>query len=810
MGSANALACELEECHFIFHTQMGKLHVYLQLNLMIPNRAGRYEAIYGGTINLFPVWKKKCYYQGVVIGQPGSYVSVSTCQGIRGSIILENATYLITPLKYANLTHYAHAFMRVSRGYGTLSEKAKSVCLRKPYLNPLEAPHAGIGKRLRLSLLVGNDLCQAEWLKLKPKDLFHFLFEIVNTLDLLLKQIDLRVSIVHAGLWITKSLIDEEQDAILSLADIAQLSMKRKDSFSADVTMLLSAAKFKSTQLAVFTNSICTSNATGLIKIPNKFHPFYTSLLMARSIGHILGVGHDGYSVKQDNKDVSTIMESSHKVELLIRRAYNQIFLYTDCARQDFTALLNTGYGYCLLDLPLEVENNNTAKCGDKVVDENEECDCGTAEECHSIDPCCEPLKCRLKMGAQCSEGPCCDECMFSPKKKICRPSQYDHCDFPEYCNGTSALCPANSYNQDGTPCGPHGKEYCYNGKCQSASGQCREIWGPESSMAHESCFRRSMRGDAFGHCGFDGRGNPKACSPRDYLCGVLFCQGGSASSRELSEYDASNNEDIIECRISLDRSFPWNATLIRDGTKCGANMMCKDQRCIRLPNVEREKKCPTNNVSLTCSGHGTCTNLNTCFCDPGWAETDCSFEVAEREISAEYLVTEQDGNDKQIYSKVFIDKRCAERSGGTLLVAAGCIAVASVVIVLLHFIQIRRHKIFYSPRSLEIWKVQRELLENNLADPIPAGKCCNPKLLRSHDGKSALETEARRIVEGGNCSDGFSVNLSANSTNGCSFDISRGMAKWIRPRLSQIDPSSSSSRSCWWVRTTMGFLSIT
>lgn len=59
--------------------------------------------------------------------------------------------------------------------------------------------------------------------------------------------------------------------------------------------------------------------------------------------------------------------------------------------------------------LQIELRRN----CGNKIIEEDEECDCGTFEEC-ALDPCCDSITCKLKSEAQCASGACCDQCRVS------------------------------------------------------------------------------------------------------------------------------------------------------------------------------------------------------------------------------------------------------------------------------------------------------------------------------------------------------------------------------------------------------------
>ena len=55
-------------------------------------------------------------------------------------------------------------------------------------------------------------------------------------------------------------------------------------------------------------------------------------------------------------------------------------------------------------------------KCGNGIVDPGEECDCGFEGNCKLAKEfnCCNFRTCKLKKGAQCSSGECCENCKVS------------------------------------------------------------------------------------------------------------------------------------------------------------------------------------------------------------------------------------------------------------------------------------------------------------------------------------------------------------------------------------------------------------
>ncbi|XP_046475650.1 disintegrin and metalloproteinase domain-containing protein 10 isoform X1 [Neodiprion pinetum] len=204
---------------------------------------------------------------------------------------------------------------------------------------------------------------------------------------------------------------------------------------------------------------------TGIITLLNygkHVPPAVSHVTLAHEIGHNFGSPHDPDECSPGGEDGNFIMFA--RATSGDKRNNNR---FSPCSLLSINPVLNNkarSAKGCFAE-------PQSSLCGNGVVEEGEECDCGWEEDCN--DPCCHPqrrhhpaheIPCRLTEGSVCSpsQGPCCTSGCTLRNGDKCRDD--NGCRDASFCDGYGPQCPQSINKPNKTICN---EEFvCYMGEC--------------------------------------------------------------------------------------------------------------------------------------------------------------------------------------------------------------------------------------------------------------------------------------------------------------------------------------------------------
>ncbi|KAF5920215.1 hypothetical protein HPG69_006486 [Diceros bicornis minor] len=525
-----------------------------------------------------------CCYEGGVQGRADSWVSVCTCSGLRGLVILSperSYTLELGPGDLQGPPIISRIQDLLLPGHTCALSGRASVSIQAPPERPLGWNHS---RRQRRDVVTETKIVElvivADHSEVQKYQDFQRLLnrtlEVALLLDTFFRPLNVRVVLVGLEAWTQRDLVEISQDPGLTLDNF--LRWRRVDLLRRlphDSAQLVTATSFSGPVVGMaIQNSICSPDFSGGVNMDHSTSILGVASSIAHELGHSLGLDHDspGNSCPCPGPAPakSCIMEASTD--------FLPGLNFSNCSRWALEKALLNGMGSCLFER-LPGLPSMAKVCGNMFVDPGEQCDCGFADDC--TDPCCDYVTCQLRPGAQCaSNGPCCQNCQLRPAGWQCRPPRGD-CDLPEFCPGNSSQCPPDVSLGDGEPCAG-GQAVCMEGRCASYTQQCQALWGPGAQPATPLCLlTANTRGDAFGSCGRSPRGSYVSCASRDAICGQLQCQGGLAqpllgSARDLHWETLEVNGTQLNCSwVHLDLGNDVAQPLLTlPGTACGPGLV--------------------------------------------------------------------------------------------------------------------------------------------------------------------------------------------------------------------------------------------
>ncbi|XP_048784080.1 disintegrin and metalloproteinase domain-containing protein 32-like [Lagopus muta] len=649
--------------------------------------------------------KGDCYYRGSIEGIPGSAVTLSTCAGLRGLLQFHNASFGIEPLGSSpTFEHFVYRLRNENTAGFLFAQSHPRAAGRGMQEPPLDA--AQLPKYIEVYVVLDKAL--HNYLGSDQNAVTQKMIQVFNLVNSIFNPLNVTVVPSSLELWMQQNKIPTDGAADELLQRFLQWKQSHLALRPHDVACLFVYRDQADFTVATSPGTLCRSDASGAVAVLQRAVTLESfSVVLAQLLGRSLGMGFD--DGRGCRCPTHTCVMESKALHISGTKAFSS------CSTADLEQFLRRDAGRCLLHSP-QLRGSSPRRapiCGNGVVEQGEQCDCGGTEACLK-DKCCTK-GCVFKPGVKCSSGLCCEECQFKAPNTPCRPSADAQCDLPEFCNGSSASCPPDVYVQDGHSC-EHSTGYCYHGRCQSAELQCQRLYGRGSRSAPVVCYEElNSQRDRFGHCGYHPRHGYRACAWRNLRCGKLICtypHSAPLDTDGAAVVYARVREQLCVSLDFLNASPRQDPLLVPPGTKCGSEMVCINNTC--HPHSVLGYDCSSE---IQCHGHGVCNNRRHCHCYPGWKPPDCRQRGSRLGGSMDSGVQLQQNRPHQHRAQ-----RNAARKAGLL---AACLLLPAVPVVVLLLLlrrelrirQIRSRERIAEERSEDAEEEQEEEEEEDEAE---------------------------------------------------------------------------------------------
>ncbi|XP_025042710.2 disintegrin and metalloproteinase domain-containing protein 21-like isoform X1 [Pelodiscus sinensis] len=577
-------------------------------------------------ITEYPYIQDDCYYSGYVEDVPESVAVLSTCSGLWGYLKIYNLSYEIEPVKSSST--FQHIIYQMANDEDPLSRcGVTDEDLKDQAAEGKEHPIYKVQKEELTTWYTTARYLECYFVADKAK----FLHEDSNETLLTLKMVQylhltsemyrpfgLYVVLIGLELWIERDLItitDRLEQVIGFYKNYVQNFLMNRVHF--DHTQLIAGGRYPDIDGYSYGDNLCTRSASVATVRARSRSVLYDAISVAHEMGHSLGIPHDN---SKRNVARGCVCRCSGGGKCVMWSYASRIMCteFSNCSRAYYFDTIRKPGKTCLLNIP-EKKVFGTMMCGNGVIEEEEECDCGIDEVCQRSGCCLS--NCTIKPGAECISGLCCKNCQLHLPGKICREST-GYCDLPEYCNGSSHWCPEDVYKQDGTPCS--NKDCCFKGRCNNHEKQCKAVFGKAAHLAPLSCFKAvNTKGDRCGNCGGDGLIYNK-CEDKDVLCGRLQC----VNIKRIPQMKSLGSivQTPVENTLCWGTEFHSGRHMVdvgsvEDGTACGEKKICINKTCVDLNILNYDCN------YTKCSNRGICNSKKNCHCDFGWAPPDCTLK---------------------------------------------------------------------------------------------------------------------------------------------------------------------------------------
>ncbi|TSR04305.1 Disintegrin and metalloproteinase domain-containing protein 28 [Bagarius yarrelli] len=530
-----------------------------------------------------------CYYQGKIINDRNSLVSMSTCDGLRGYFQTAEQSFLIEPLsedsdgdhavmKYEDVTNLPSVCGVTNTSWYLFAEGFPDFSSRKSKSRMSGQTMLQQKKYNEVFLVVDNRM----YLKLDKNitKVRQKIFDIFNFVNVAYKPLNTFMALIGLEIWTQGDKIavtTPSADTLNAFTTWRNDDLVKRNKH--DNAHLITEIDFDGATVGLaFVGTLCTPQSTAVIQNHNT-KAIAVGATLAHEMGHNLGMSHDNSSCTCGG-DRSCIMSAT--------LSYNIPKLFSTCSLAHYEQFLNTRNPECLLNKPQAQDLLQPPMCGNGLREVGEACDCGSVS--------------------------------IADASLMCRPIR-DECDLSEYCTGSSVLCPEDVFSVNGLPC-KNNTGYCYNGQCPKRGDQCIKMWGSGAVVAVDNCYSQNTKGKSYAYCTRPANEVYIGCLKQDVMCGKLFCDKGQATPN----YGRSVMFTLMQgtCKATFYSNKDQDFGQVETGTKCGEAKVCSKNQCVSLNAAYNATNCTAN-----CGANKVCNHKLQCICAPNWLPPDCVMPVS-------------------------------------------------------------------------------------------------------------------------------------------------------------------------------------
>ncbi|XP_007933251.1 disintegrin and metalloproteinase domain-containing protein 32 [Orycteropus afer afer] len=576
-----------------------------------------------------------CYYQGYIEGFPSSHVTLSTCSGLRGILQFENVSYGIEPLELAvEFQHLLYKLRNENNEFTIFTENSRSIETKPVDYNIFisEKTESAVPDLypLYLEIHIVVDKTLYDYLGSDNTMVTNKVIEIIGLVNSIFTQLQVTVVLSSLELWLDKNKFSTTGEADELLHRFLEWKQSYLTLRPHDIAYLFTYRDYPNYVGAVFPGKMCDSRySAGIALYPKDITLEAFSVIVTQLLGFSLGLTYD------DPKECHC---SGARICVMNPEAMQSsgVKTFSNCSLNDFkNFILNVG-ARCLQNKPQM--QRKAPICGNRKVEGNEVCDCGSMKEC-GPDSCCDPGTCRLKRGAQCHTGLCCKNCQIAQSGIECRPRVHPECDITEFCNGSSPACEPDVTIHNGHLC-KNNQFVCYDGDCHDLDARCEKIFGKGSRNAPFACYEEIQpQRDRFGNCGYGNVYGYEPCPWSDLICGRLICT--YPTRIPFHKEDVAVIYAFVRNALCITMDFRFHVSVpdpmvVRSGSQCDTGRICVNGVCVESRILINESK----TCSQKCNGNGVCNSKKMCQCFEGFNPPDCLARARGTSLYQEELVS--------------------------------------------------------------------------------------------------------------------------------------------------------------------------